>query len=103
METRLETLNLRGKLRGEGKEDVARAKNIKVFFSFAIMYKEWKIKKMAANNYDANSINDQRQIILSDWHPTIFKPKAWFAKMILSISGGGAKTRDVKPAEPKSP
>lgn len=85
------------------KEDLARTKNIKTFFSLAIIYKEWKLNQMASKGYDANSISDQRKVILKNWHPTIFKPKQWFAKMILTLSGGGAKSNSVKPVEKKSP
>jgi len=87
----------------DSKEDVARTKNIKIFFSLAIIYKEWKLKKMAKDGYDVNSISDQRKVILKDFHPTIFKTKQWVAKIILTLSGGGAKSREVKPAEKKSP
>jgi hypothetical protein len=84
------------------KEDLQRAKNIKLFFTQVIIYKEWKQRELQKRGYNPEAMENQKILILKDWHPSIFQPRQLLAKIILTLSGGGAKDHEIKPKEPKN-
>jgi RHS repeat-associated protein len=87
------------------REDFLRTSKIVTFFSAVVRYKNWKVGEMQKQGLDINSAADQRKVILSDWKPK-FLSKDWFAKRLMSASGGGAtesQRNTVKPVEKKKP
>ena len=87
------------------REDFLRTSKIVTFFSAVVRYKNWKVAEMERQKLDVNSAADQRKVILSDWKPK-FLSKDWFAKRLMSASGGGATENErntVKPVEKKKP